>query len=69
MSGVPINEIVAMIKAELGLPSGMTMLDVIAQGMSLVGMDDNAGTMTLKDKAVCVARELNIATTKEEKGE
>ena len=55
----PLATIVASIKSELGLPSATSIPDTVSMGMSLLGLAV-VGTMTLKDKAAQVARELDI---------
>ena len=55
----PIALIVARIKSELVLPAATSIPDTLAQSMSALGLAAVA-TMTLKDKAVRVAKELNI---------
>ena len=61
MSGLPLCGIMASIRSELGHALSMPIHDVISQSASMLGLD-LAGAMTLKDKAICVARELNIGT-------
>ena len=55
----PLPAIVALIKSELGLHPATSILDTISQSSSLLGLA-LVDPMTLKDKAVRVARELNI---------
>ena len=56
----PVLAILALIKSELGLPEVTSMADTIAQSTILLGLA-LADTMPLEEKAVRVARELNIA--------
>ena len=60
-SGLPLSDIMASIRSELGHALSMPIHDVISQSASMLGLD-LAGAVTLKDKAICVARELNIGT-------
>ena len=61
----PLATIVASIKSELGLPSATSIPDTLSMGMSLLGLAA-VGTMTLKEKAAQVARELNIPVVESE---
>ena len=58
----PLTAIIASIKSELGLHPATSILDTISQSSSLLGLA-LVDPMTLKDKAVRVARELNIPVT------
>ena len=61
----PLATIVASIKSELGLPSATSIPDTLSMGMSLLGLAV-VGTMTLKEKAMQVARELVIPIVESE---
>ena len=58
----PLGALVALIKSELDLPSAMPIADAISMSMSLLGLVA-ASTMALNDKALLVARELDIPIT------
>ena len=60
----PMTAIVASIRDELGLPESTSIPDTIAQSMAALGLLEVAGATSLKDKAVRVAQELNIAITR-----
>ena len=60
----PITAIVDLIKSELDLPSTTSIPDTITTGMSSLGLAV-VDTMTLKDRAVRVAKELGIPVTEE----
>ena len=53
------------INPHIGLPSATSIPDTLSTGMSLLGLAV-AGTMTLKDKAAQVARELDIPIAENE---
>ena len=61
----PITEIAALIQTDLGLPGNMTLAETMTNAMAqvFVGVTFDPA-MTLKDKAVCVARELDIDITR-----
>ena len=61
----PLATIVASIKSELGLPSATPIPDAISMGISLLGLAV-VGTMTLKERAAQVARELDIPVVESE---
>ena len=58
-----ICTVAALIQSELDLPSTSSISDTISMGISSPGLA--VGTMTLKDRAVRVAKELGIPVTEE----
>ena len=58
----PISAIVGAIRHELGLLSSTTIPDTISQAMSTMELK-LGGSISLKDKAIFVAKELNIPVT------
>ena len=58
----PFAEIVASTREPLGLPLGMSVADALGRSISALGLE-NGGAMTLMDKALRVAHEMNIDTS------
>ena len=61
----PIPVIIDLIKSACGMDLNSPMHEVVAYGVSQVGLAD-AGDMTLGDKAIHVAKQLNLAIAEEE---